>query len=143
MWTKLMKYLSEFPSAILSGCDNLGYPYSVRCIPIPDANKQVLQLQLSEVAALQPGPASLLCYEHDEWIDNMRSFVVRGTLEQGDGWLFRPEQFIPGVGIGFLGGMPNFARESRRVSKRYLEKRGLSRPQVDWDEVDSLWSKVK
>ena len=143
MWTKLVKYLAEFPNATLSGRDKAGYPYCLRCVPRPDLDKHALHLQLAEDEPLQPGPASLLCHEHDEWIDNMKSFVVRGRLEKDGGWLFYPKQFVTGVGVGFMAGMPGMVRRTRRNCARYLEERGLARPEVNWEEVSQIWSEVK
>jgi hypothetical protein len=57
---------------------------------------------------------------------NLRSFMVRGTLEPagGDIWLFRPSRFVPGIGIGGLAGMVRFALAKRRAANRYLQRRG-------------------
>jgi hypothetical protein len=34
-------------------------------------------------------------------------------------------------------------RQARRTSKRYLEKRGLSRPEMPWDDIRRLWAEAK
>ena len=38
MWAEITKYLYEFESAVLSGLDEAGYPFSERCRPYPDAS---------------------------------------------------------------------------------------------------------
>jgi hypothetical protein len=35
MWADITKHLYEFESAVLSGLDEAGYPFSVRCRPYP------------------------------------------------------------------------------------------------------------
>jgi hypothetical protein len=144
MWKKIIKHLVEFSSAVLNGVDASGYPYSVRCKPEPDSDKRVLLINLPGNLPLQSGTASLLCHKHDELIGNQKSFVVRGKLERSaDGWLFRPTAFIPGLGIGFMMGFPSLIINGRRNAKQYLQKRGLPRPQVNWQDVKQTWAEAK
>jgi len=102
MWAEITKHLYRFESAVLSGLDEAGYPFSVRCRPYPDASgAEVLTVWLPPDTPLRPGPASLLCHSHDENLWNLESFLVRGVLvRDAGGWSFHPGQFIPGVGIG-------------------------------------------
>ena len=138
-----MKHLADFPNAVLTGVDSAGYPFSVRCKPEPDAGAQVLRVQLPDGTGIQPGPAGLLYHRHDEWLWNLKSFVVRGTLELDDrGWILRAQQFIPGAGVGGWLGKMQFLRMGRRNTKRYLERRGLPRPNIPWDEIEALWAQV-
>jgi len=128
MWSEIIRYLPEFKSAVLTGLDEAGYPFSVRCQPHADLSRYVLRAQVPEGCGIQPGPASLLCHKHDERLWNLRSFVLRGTLERDEqGWLLRPRQFIPGMGIGGLMGYVRYIRKCRRTARQYLEQRGLSR----------------
>ncbi len=135
MWSKIARYLPEFESAVLSALDAGGRPFSLRCRPRPDRAAAVLRLDLPTAIDLPAGPASLLCHRHDERLWNLKSFVLRGELEQGDGgWVFRPLAFIPGVAIGGLWSYVRFLRDGRRTTRRYLETRGLDRPQIPWDD---------
>lgn len=144
MWDELVKYLSTYRSAVVTGIDPSGYPFSVRCQPEPDAGVRVLRVVVPEYANIQPGPAGLLCHTHDEQLWNLRSFIVRGTLEQDpQGWLFRPGQFIPGAGIGGMIGMIKFLRGGRRTAEQYLQKRGLARPEIAWEDIHATWAEVK
>ena len=141
MWNDIAKYLPNFPSAVLSGVDEDGYPFSVRCQPELDDDAEFLRINLPESSEIQPGPASLLCHKHDEQLWNLESFVVRGTLTQEDErWVLHPLQFIPGAGIGGPWALVQFVRRSRRTTKRYLDKRGLKRPDIAWDQVKTLWA---
>jgi hypothetical protein len=143
MWSELVKQLSEFPDAILTSVDASGYPFSVRCKPEPDRSAEVLRLRLPSIAQVSSGPAGLLCHKHDESLWNLRSFIVRGLLEQDtQDWLFRPVQLIPGAGIGGAVGMIKFVRDSRRSTRQYLEKRHLDRPKIDWDSIHAIWEEV-
>ncbi len=144
MWDKLLKKLSAFSSAVLSGVDAGGYPYSVRVTPQPDATRQVLRVQLPPEMPIQPGPAGLLCHSHDEQLWNMKSFVVHGQLEQQPaGWEFKPLRLIPGQGMdGFLGDMRTL-NACRRAAQKYLEKHHLARPKVHWDEIKALRAEAR
>lgn len=139
-----MKRLANFPSAVLTGIDERGYPFSVRCKPIPDGDAQVLRLQLVNGIGIQPGSACLLCHRHDEKLWNIKSFNVHGTLEQNSqGWILRPHQFIPGTVSQDLIGFLRLVMVGRRNAKRYLEKRGLPRPKIPWDEIAACWAQTK
>jgi hypothetical protein len=144
MWADIAKHLATFDTAVLTAHDAAGYPFSVRCRPQVDNSNQLLRLSLAADLPLQPGPAGLLCHFHDEQMWNLRSFVVRGRLErEGEGWLFRPVQFIPGAGIGGFMGQMRFLRKARQMATAYLQKRGLARPPIPWDEVKALHEQAK
>lgn len=144
MWGELCKYLPTYPNAVVTGIDGSGYPFSVRCRPELDAGARVLRVVLPAYASIQPGSAGLLCHMHDEQLWNLRSFIVRGSLEQdSQGWLFRPRQFIPGAGIGGIIGMVKFLQDGRRTAQQYLNKRGLARPKIAWDDIHAIWAEVK
>lgn len=140
MWAEITKYLYQFESAVLSGLDEAGYPFSVRCRPYPDASgAEVLRVWLPPHTPLRPGPASLLCHSHDENLWNLKSFLVRGVLLKGDGgWSFAPGHFIPGAGIGGLPATIRFFTGSRRRASRYLKKRRLARPRIPWEEINAV-----
>jgi hypothetical protein len=144
MWADIVKHLATFDSAVLTAQDAQGYPFSVRCRPQVDSGQQLLRLSLAAGLPIQAGPAGLLCHYHDEQLWNLRSFVVRGQLErEGEGWLFRPVQFIPGAGIGGFIGQMRFALKASRTANAYLQKRGLARPSIPWDEVKALHEQAK
>lgn len=143
MWAEIVKEMADFESAVLAGVDDSGYPYSIRCKPEPDAGEQVLRMRLPDSARLQSGPAALLYHRHDESLWNLKSFISRGTLERDPrGWLFRPQQFTPGAGIGGPMGMVKFVQDGRRSTRQYLEKRRLSRPAIAWDSIHALWAEA-
>jgi hypothetical protein len=144
MWREIEKHLPEFPSAVITGVDPVGFPVSARCRPQVDAAERVLRVQLPPGADFQPGPAGLLCHTHDERLWNLKSFLVRGVLERdAQGWRLRPRQFIPGMGIGGLMSYARFVRQGRRNAQRYLEQRGWPRPRVPWGELKAFVDELK
>ena len=139
MWKLIARYLPEFPSAVLTGLDPAGYPYSLRCQPALDAARQVLPVRLPPDTPLQAGPACLLCHTHDDHLWGLKSFVVRGRLERaGEAWVFCPEQFIPGVGIGGWRSYLRFVRQGQAGTRAFFAKRGLPVPHVAWHELMGL-----
>lgn len=144
MWDDILQHLADFSTAVLTAIDDTGYPFSVRCTPEADDATQTLRFHLPEGTRIRVGPASLLCHRHDEQLWNLKSFMVRGSLERdARGWMLRPRRFVPGAGIGGLPGLLRFVRDGRRRTRRYLEKRGLARPNVPWDRIHAVWEEVK
>ena len=144
MWREIRRYLRKYPSAVLTGLDSTGYPFSVRCQSVPDDLLQALRVAVPDAIDLRPGPASLLCHSHNLFLWNLHSFLVRGSLERIHGsWIFRPAHFVPGIGVGGLAGMIRFATSKRRAANRYLQRRGLERPKVPWSELRRLQRAVR
>jgi hypothetical protein len=98
--------------------------------------RQALRVEPPPILELRPGPACLLFHSHDEQLAELKSFEVRGRLElDGPGWILRPEQFIPGMGILGLRSYLNFVFGSRRTARKYLQRLGLPWPKIPWDEL--------
>jgi hypothetical protein len=139
MRAEIRRYLRKYPTAVLSGLDSAGRPFSIRCEPELDEGAHVLRIALPRTADLGVGPASILCHSHNLFLWNLRSFLVRGSIELANGsWLFRPARFVPGIGVGGLPGMIRFATSKRRSAKHYLDQRGLSRPQIPWAQLRAI-----
>lgn len=136
MWDEVTKGLAQFPDAVLTGVDADEYPLSIRCQPQVDTPNQVLRVPMASGIDLQSGPASLLCHSHDENLWKLKAFLIRGQIEPVDGsWVFHPQKFIPGGGMGGPLGDLRAIVEARRTAKRYLTKRGLARPAIPWDKI--------
>ena len=143
MWDKVVKALSQYPSAILTGLDANGYPFSQRCKPQPDVARQVLTIEPFGETRLQTGPASLLCHSYNEEVWNLKSAQVLGRLEAVDqGWVFIPERLLSGMGQSPIDQF-QMIRNGQVESKKYLEKRGLPRPKIAWDEIKALQAEGK
>jgi hypothetical protein len=71
--------------------------------------------------------------------------MVRGNLEPagGDTWLFRPSRFVPGIGIDGVAGLVRFALAKRRIARRYLKRRGLTRPRIDWAQLKAVQARAR
>jgi hypothetical protein len=144
MWDDIVKNLAKFPNAVLTGTDTNGYPFSVRCIPQIDPSQKLLRLVNMGHLPIQSGLAGLLCHSHDELLWDLKSFMVRGNLRPDEqGWVFQPTQFIPGTGMGGPLEPMKFILRMRKTAKQYLEKRGLARPQVQWQGFRKIWADVK
>jgi len=139
MWDEIEKYLPMFDSAVLSVTDPAGYPYSIRCHPVPDRTAGTLRLDIEEGAPVRIGQASILCHSHDQNTWNQKIFVLRGDLEEaGGGWAFRPEKFVPSLGVGGPLGAMRALIEIRRNAAGYLKRRGLPRPRITWREIEAV-----
>ncbi len=145
MWAEVRGHLRGFSSPVLTAVDGDGYPVSIRCQLSLDERQQALRLSLPGWARITPGPASILCHVHNQLLWDLRSFLIRGMLEPtgGDTWLFRPSRFVPGIGIGGLAGIVRFALAKRRTARRYLERRGMARPTIDWGQLKALQARAR
>jgi hypothetical protein len=139
MWNKILKYLPLFSSAVLTGFDSQGNPFSVRCHPLPDEMRKIIRVQIPPGVGVRPGPACLLFHQHDQRLWNLKSFVVRGRLQNDDAeWYFTPLLFIPGMGIEGIRSYIGFILNGRKKTREFLERRNLERPKIPWDELESL-----
>jgi hypothetical protein len=134
----IVKQLGTFPNAVLTGIDSAGYPYSIRCKPHVDESRKGLLITQSGDVPIQPGPACILCHFHNEGMWNLRSFEILGNLEKAEqAWFFHVERSIPESSPGPFDQF-QMIYKARVDAKKYLEKRGLPRPKVDWNGIKKL-----
>jgi hypothetical protein len=139
MWGETLRQVTQYPSAVLTGRDADGYPYSLRCRPRPDLAARALRVELPAGTPLRPGPAGLLCHRHDETLWRLQSVVIRGALVQDEqGWRFEPRAVIPGMDQQSPKAMLRFLLDSRRKAAAYLAKRGLPRPPIPWADINRV-----
>ena len=136
MWAELVRALGGFPDAVLTWLDDSGCPVAVRCRPGLDHDRQVVKFCETLPLSPRPGLASLLCHSHDARLWQLRSFLVKGRLDDVDGsWVFPPTALVPGTGMsGLLGDLQAFIAARKRAG-RYLSRRGLSRPVIPWERL--------
>ncbi len=141
MWAEAAKWLNKFDEAALTVTDAGGYPASVRVDPRTyDATTGELVASLPDAVPVVAGPANLLCHSHDEKLWNLQMITVKGTLDKRDGaWIFRSEKFQPPPKFAVL----SFVTTMRRTAQKYLDKRGLARPEVNWDAIKKLQRRAK
>jgi hypothetical protein len=135
-----LRRLPGFSSAVLAAFDAAGRPTLLRVRPRADTAARRFAVDVPAGEGLRPGPASILCHSHDEKLWTLRSFVAGGTLDRdGDGWVLRPERFVPGGGdrMGPVT-LVRTVRDLRRTAQDYLDRRGLERPAIPWAEYRSL-----
>lgn len=136
--------LPSYRSGVLAAFDGAGRPVLQRVRPTADSSNGRLFFDVPEGVALRPGPASLLCHTHDEELSSQKSFVVVGVLQRRDGtWQLATERFIPGPGAGGPMGLVSAVRDMRTSARRYLQRRGLKQPMVQWAAIDELWRQAK
>lgn len=84
-------------------------------------------------AGLVAGPASVLLHRHDDALWHQRQAGAIGELGQTDGhWWFRPDRILPSQFPSNPLDMMRIIRQARRSASRYLDRRGLPRPTIDW-----------
>lgn len=144
MWREIVANASRFDSAVLTFLDGGGVPYSLRCRVVVNYPNQALHIDPQTAAPLKAGSACLLWHRHDERLWGLLSFVVRGRLQlDPEGWVLIPQQYTPGMGIDGLVSYWRLLKNGRRTTRLYLEKRGLPRPKIAWDEWRALFEEVR
>lgn len=137
MWREVRREALRFGSGVVAGFDSHGRPVSVRVrvrIEEPERN-----LAVDDPHLVQVGPASVLFHRHDDRLWKLRSCLIIGTLRHEDGrWLFEPDRFVPGMGIGGPLSYVRLLVNGRRTAARYLAARGLARPEAAWGEIKEL-----
>jgi hypothetical protein len=137
VWDEAAEWLNKFPEAVLTAIDRDGYPVSYR-VSTSAYNTASGELPVSPppgAVDVADGPASLLCHSHDEKLWNLQMITVIGSLQRrGGAWFFRTESFRPPSKLAVL----DFVRNLRRSAQKYLDKRGLERPQINWDAINEI-----
>ncbi|MEU6376674.1 pyridoxamine 5'-phosphate oxidase family protein [Streptomyces sp. NPDC046909] len=129
--------LSRYPTAVLAARDESGAPVLARTLTTPAPGG--FAVCPPDDHAVVPGPASLLVHRHDERINHMQNALVRGELRQtGDGWLLVPDKVLEPMGSGRLSDAVQVLRSTQRATDRYLRRRDLPRPKVEWDRFREI-----
>nr|WP_246315689.1 FAD-binding protein [Kineococcus aurantiacus] len=126
-------------TAVLSWAAADGSPRSARVglLDGPGSGEGFL-LDVPEREAVVAGPATLLAHSHDEQLWNQRVTGAWGAVQPtADGWRFTPRRLAPKFPTSPLGVLA-FARRARGTADRYLQRRGLAHPAVDWDAYEAL-----
>lgn len=124
--------LARFPSAVASATDAHGAPllWRVQPTPAPDGYRLPAPDDLPVVA----GPASLLVHRHDEKLAKLSTALVCGQLKSvRDGWVLVPERLVEPMASPLT-----MLRNSRSTAKAYLDRRGLPKPRIQWDEFKAV-----
>lgn len=139
MWPDIRRYSASFDSAVLTGVDAGGFPFSIRCTPQFDDQQQVIRLEPVAGIPITAGQAGMLFHKHNEQLWDLKMFLVLGRLEQTDQtWVFRPERLLPGGGMNAWQDLLALWR-MRKTAHHYLAKRGLARPGIPWERIRSFY----
>jgi hypothetical protein len=142
-FSQVLRNMRAYDSAVLSWVADDGFPRATRTglTPVPDAEAFAVDPPSDE--PVRPGPAGLLCHKHDEKVWKLSSFVATGQLVGTAGrWRMTPSVFIPGVASSPAATIRT-VRGCRASAARYLERRGLDRPQVPWQEFHEIAESVR
>lgn len=141
MWREVRREAARFRSGVVAGLGRDGGPVSARCGSRVDAVRRVLVIE--DPYPVEAGKASLLYHRHDERLWKLRSCLITGWLSRHGGeWLFQPERFVPGMGIGGPLSYVRLLVRGRRTASQYLRERGLDRPPVAWQDIYELLDKA-
>jgi hypothetical protein len=134
-------WLNKFDEAVLTVLDSDGYPASVRVDPRAyNATTGELPATMPDALRAAEGPASLLCHSHDEKLWSLQMIELRGHVEKHqDVWSFVVNDFQPPSKLAFL----SFIGGVRKSGKKYLERRGLERPPVNWAAIKEIQRRAK
>jgi hypothetical protein len=138
---EVAEWFNKFDGAVLTVVDSDGYPASIRVDPRAyDVATGELPTTLSDELHAAEGPAGLLCHSHDEKLWNLQMIDIKGHIEKRqDAWAFVVGDFQPPSKLAFL----SFIRGARRAANKYLERRGLKRPEVNWAAVKEIQRRAR
>lgn len=144
MWSEAAKQLAEFPEVVLTAVDPTGYPVSVR------QTTQRYDPATGELSVVWPpglpvaeGPAAVLCHSHNENLWDIKQLRIKGKLERrADQWVFTSTDFRrpPRSQLTVFWCL---SRDMRRAARRYLDRRGLEMPQVNFEALRALRRRVQ
>ena len=141
MWAEAAKWLSKFDDGVVTGVDADGYPVSVRVSTRDyDATAGTLAVAFPPATPVVDGPANVLAHSHDEKLWKLNMMQIKGRLERrDDGWIFRSTRFDAPAKLAFV----QFLRSNSASAQKYLDKRGLARPAVNWAAVKEIQRRAK
>ncbi len=141
---EVARRLPAYPSAVLTTMDGDG-PRLCRVRATADAQSGSVLVRADDESVLRPGTAGLLCHGHDERLWGLRSFAAVGDLDRDahGTWRFTPARFVAGADTTGPVGAVRTLREVRGTARRYLDARGLPRPDIPWAGYAALKAEVE
>ena len=136
MWAEAAKWLGKFDETVMTALDANGYPVSIRVDPRNyDAATGRLAAPLPSALRIVEGPADLLSHYHDEKMWHLNAIQVKGRIENRDGaWVFQSTKFDAPSKLAIF----QFLANTRTAAQKYLDKRGLQRPPINWPAVKEI-----
>lgn len=136
VWTEAAKWLTKFDETVLTVMDANGYPVSVR-VDAGNYDAMTGRLHATVPDALRPveGPSNLLSHFHDEKLWKLNAIQIKGRIEKSDGaWVFQSTRFDAPPNLAFV----RFLSNAGTAAQKYLDKRGLQRPPINWPAVKQV-----
>jgi hypothetical protein len=132
VFAQLGRELPYFDNAVL-GTATDGEPPVLRRVRLAAEPGSATFRVAGPTAGLVAGPASVLLHRHDDALWHQRQAGATGELGQTGGqWWFRPDRLLPNQFPSNPLDMMRIIGQARRAASRYLERRGLQRPTIDW-----------
>jgi hypothetical protein len=137
-WKEAAKWVGRFPEGVITGVGPDGYPVSVRQLTSSyDPSTGELPLVVPESLGLKEGKGCFICHFHNEKMWDLRAILLKGEIVRREGQLrFVTKSFTPPSELRLIGDM-------RKSMNRYLEKRGLPRPSVNWTSIARIWKRAR
>ncbi len=141
MWAEAAKWLGRFGDAVLTGVDVNGYPVSIRVNTREyDATTGTLPAVFPAGLHIAQGPANVLAHTHDDKMWSLNMIQIKGRIEtRGDSRVFQSTSFDAPKKLAFV----EFLRRNSVTAQKYLDKRGLQRPPVNWAAVKEVQRRAK
>jgi hypothetical protein len=140
MWHQAARALDRFPEVVITAVSVDGYPISVRQTSRrydERTGEMTVSIPANLVAA--PGQATLLAHQHDEKLWNLNAIQIKGRLERREtDWVFVSTSFNNPPSFGEFTRLWQLQKSLRRSADRYLAKRGLACPEVNWAAIKRL-----
>ena len=127
---------------VLNWTDREGYPASARVDVRVDGGK--VHIDMPAGVTFNEGAASLMAHYMNERLWDLKSVVFRGALAPGEGstWTFTPTKQVGSGRMGLRDGIA-LMRGATASANRYLDKRGMDRPKIAWDELKEMKKRAK
>jgi hypothetical protein len=141
VWSEAATALRKFDEAVLTSLDADGYPFSIRVDPrrYDAATGELHAIVPAEVRPVE-SPANLLAHYHDQKMWNIKMMAIKGRITREDaGWVFQSVSFDAPRRLAVL----SFVKDARASAARYLERRHLDRPKVNWAQVKEIQRRAK
>lgn len=140
VWTEAAKWLARYPDVVVTALDTDGYPVSIRQNGSRyDARTGEFPVDLPDELRPAAGLANLLCHKHDELLWDLSAIHIKGSLDHRDGdWVFTSSAFTPPPRLELW----HLAKRMRAAARRYLSKRQLEAPAVNWSAISEIWKEV-
>lgn len=136
-------WIAKYRDVVVTAVDADGYPVSVRrARPRYDGINGII-FELPDALRIKEGPANMLCHSHDEDLLHLSAIQVKGRLRRaGSTWVFVITAFTAPPSSQLVA-LWHLASSGRGAARRYLDKRGLGRPQIDWIAIRALQRRAR